>query len=83
LTDEAGFHVLERVIIVIGALVGFASGLLFYYAAQHLSLPTLLFGIVDLFGVVTGSVVVGLIASPIAIGALVILVDWISPAQHG
>jgi hypothetical protein len=75
--------VLERVLIVTGGLAGLGAGLLFYYTAQHLSLPALLFGIVDLFGVVAGSVVVGLVAVPIAIGALVLLVDWVFPSQQG
>ncbi|MEY4952061.1 MAG: hypothetical protein RL299_485, partial [Pseudomonadota bacterium] len=66
---------LERVIVVIGGLAGLGTGLLFYYTAQYLSLPALLFGIVDLFGVVAGSVVVGLFAAPIVIGGLVLLVD--------
>jgi hypothetical protein len=74
--------VLERVIVVIGGLAGLGTGLLFYYTAQYLSLPALLFGIVDLFGVVAGSVVVGLFAAPIVIGGLVLLVDWFFPSKQ-
>lgn len=74
---------LERAIVAIGGLAGLGAGLLFYYTAQQLSLPALLFGIVDLFGVVAGSVVVGLLAVPIAIGGLVLLADWILPSQQG
>jgi hypothetical protein len=83
LTDATGMPVLERVIVAIGGLVGLGSGLLFYCTAEHLRLPALIFGIVDFFGVLAGSVVVGLFAAPIAIGALVMLVDWLSPSQQG
>jgi hypothetical protein len=83
LTDVIGLRVLERVIVVIGGLIGLGSGLLFYDTAQHLSLPGLLFGIVDLLGVVAGSVLVGLCAVLIAIGGLVLLIDWIIPSQQG
>lgn len=74
-------RVQEKVIVAIGGLVGLGASLLFYHTAQHLSLPALLFGIVDLFGLLVGSAVVGLFATPIAIGALVILVDWIFPSE--
>jgi hypothetical protein len=75
--------VLEKAIIVLGGLIGVGAGPSFYHAVQHLRLPALLFGIVDLFGVLAGSVAVGLLAAPAAIGALVMLVDWIFPSQEG
>ena len=74
---------LERVIVATGGLVGLGSALLFHYAVQHLRLPALLYAIVDLFGALAGSAAVGLIATPIAIGALVLLVDGIFPSRHG
>lgn len=74
---------LEKAIIALGGLIGLGAGLSFYYAAEHLSLPALLFAMVDVFGVTTGSVLFGLLAVPVAIGALVLLIDWILPVQQG
>ena len=74
---------LEKAIIALGGLIGAGAGLIFYYAAEHLRLPALLFAIVDLFGVAIGSLLFGLLAAPVAIGALVLLIDWILPAQQG
>ena len=75
-------RVQEKVIVGVGGLIGLGASLLFHHTAQHLSLPALLFGIVDLFGLLAGSAIVGLFAAPIAIGVLVILVDWIFPSEQ-
>jgi hypothetical protein len=72
---------LEKAVIVLGGLIGLAAGLSFYHLAEHLRLPALLFAIVDLFGIIAGSVVVGLFSVPVAIGVLVLLADWIFPAR--
>lgn len=74
---------LEKAIIALGGLIGAGAGLAFYYAAEHLRLPALLFAIVDLFGVIAGSVVFGLLTVPVAIGVLVLVIDWILPVQQG
>ena len=62
---------LEKAIIALGCLIGAAAGYGFYLAAEQLSLPSLLFFIVDLFGVMAGSVIFGLLAIPVATGLLV------------
>lgn len=74
---------LEKAIIAVGGLIGAGAGLAFYYAAEHLRLPALLFAIVDVFGVTIGSVLFGLLAAPVAIGVLVLLIDWILTVREG
>ncbi len=73
----------ENAIIAVGGLIGAGASLTFYYAAEHLRLPALLFAIVDVFGVTIGSVLFGLLAAAVAIGVLVLLIDWILPVREG
>lgn len=72
---------LEKAIIALGCLIGAAAGYGFYLAAEQLSLPSLLFFIVDLFGVMAGSVIFGLLAIPVATGLLVLGIDWCFPKR--
>jgi hypothetical protein len=83
LSEVVGVSVLEKAIIAIGGLIGAGAGLVFYYVAKHLQLPALLFAIVDVFGVTIGSVIFGLLVAPVAMGAQVLLIDWILPVQQG
>ncbi len=72
---------LERAIIVLGCLIGLAAGYSFYLAADQLRLPALLFFIVDLFGTLPGAIVAGLLTVPVAVGLLVLGIDWCFPEQ--
>ncbi len=71
----------EKAIIALGCLIGAAAGCGFYLAADQLRLPALLFFLVDLFGVLAGSVIFGLLSIPVAVGLLVLAIDWCFPQR--
>lgn len=71
----------EKAIIALGCLIGAAAACGFYLAAEQLSLPPLLFFLVDVFGVLAGSVIFGLLSIPLAIGLLVLAIDWCFPQR--
>jgi membrane protein implicated in regulation of membrane protease activity len=66
---------LEKIVLAVGCLIGIVAGLAFYSAVEQLSLPAPLFFIVDIFGVLAGSILVGLCSILIAVGILVLAVD--------
>lgn len=68
---------LEKAILAVGCVIGIGSGMLFYWTVDHLRLPAPVFFVVDLFGALAGSIVVGLLSVPVAIGILVIVIDRI------
>ena len=66
---------LEKAILALGCMIGVGSGMLFYWTVEHLSLPAPIFFVIDLLGALAGSIVVGLLSVPVAIGILVIVID--------
>jgi hypothetical protein len=66
---------LEKTILILGSVVGIGSGVLFYWTVDHLWLPAPIFFVVDLFGTLAGSVLVGLLSAPVAAGILVLVID--------
>ncbi len=73
---------LERAIIALGCLIGAAAGCGFYLAAEQLRLPALLFFIVDVFGHLPAAIITGLLSVPVAVGMLVIVIDWCFPQRR-
>lgn len=70
---------LEKVIIVLGCVIGAMAGLLFYLAIEHLSLPAPLYFIVDWLGVVPGAMFVAIFSSCTLIGIMVLGIERLSP----
>jgi hypothetical protein len=75
-------QMLEKFIIGLGCIVGIIAGFSFYLVADQLRLPALLFFIVDIFGVIPGSLFVGLFSAPVAIGTMTLGTEMIFPQQR-
>jgi hypothetical protein len=70
---------LEKLLLAWGALFGLASGALFYHFLDRLSLPGLIYVLVDAFGPAIAAAVVGLISAPIGAGLAVIAIGMLWP----
>lgn len=70
---------LEKLLLAWGALFGLASGALFYHFLDWLSLPALLYALVDLLGPAIAAGIVGLISAPIGMGLAVLTIDALWP----
>jgi hypothetical protein len=73
--------VLEKLLLAWGALFGLASGALFYHFLERLSLPGLLYALVDLLGPAATAAMVGLIAGLIGMGLAVLAIGALWPEK--
>ena len=72
---------LEKFIIGLGCIIGIIAGVSFYLTAQQLSLPAILFFIVDVFGIIPGALFVGIFSVPVSIGVLALGIELVFPQQ--
>ncbi len=67
----------EKAVLMLASAIGIAAGVLFYRSVDVLSLPPLVFFVVDRFGLLPGSILVGLLSVPVAVGLIVLVIEWV------
>lgn len=78
-----GNGVMEKAVLLLGSLLGIGAGIAFYCLVEELRLPALIFAVVDLFGIVPATIIVGLMSFVIGAGALVLIADRFFPERNG